>query len=68
MDIYRLTDKGRQLAKSIRGDDSPEWRVIYFLGKRGGTATKEHILGYVPGATSSTLIKLRSKQIITNQG
>ena len=66
MDIYTLTDRGRALSGSTRGPRTPEWGVIYFLRKRGGSATKEQILGYVPGATASTLIRLKSKQIITS--
>ena len=63
MEIYRLTDRGDQLARSYRSPDTPAWRVIHFLRKRG-VATKEQILDNVPYATSMTLLKLKHKRIV----
>ncbi len=68
MEIYTLTDRGRILAHSRRNPPTPEWGVIHHLAKYGGVATKEQLLEYVPGVSTTTLIKLRLKRIITEQG
>ncbi len=64
MEIYTLTSRGQVLAHSRRNPPTPEWGVIHFLS-RHGSGTREQILEYVPGASTTTLVKLRMKRIIT---
>lgn len=66
MDVYSLTDRGRLLSHSRRSPPTPEWGVIHHLAKHG-VATKEQLAEYVPNLTGMTLLKLRSKRIITEQ-
>ncbi len=66
MEVYVLADRGRMLAHSRRSPPTPEWGVIHHLAKVG-VATREQLIEYIPGLTSVTLAKLRSKRIITEQ-
>lgn len=63
MEVYELTMKGRQMAHSPSAPHTPEWGVIFFLSKHG-SATKQQILSYVPGADGSTIGKLKRARII----
>lgn len=63
IEVYRLSNRGEQLAHSYRSPRTPEWAVVHFLQRRG-SATKDQIFEYVPSASSSTLAKLSMKGII----
>ena len=63
MDVYRLTDRGEELAHSYRSPRTPPWAVIHFLNRQGA-ATREQIFEYVPSASTSTLQRLHMKGII----
>ena len=65
VEIYQLTPRGQSLAHNIYAPpNNPRWKVIQFLNQRGGTATKEQILNYVPSASWQTLAFLRRKEIV----
>lgn len=66
MQIYSLTVRGERLAHSYRAPDTPEWRVIHFLKKRG-SARKDQILENVPGTSSATLAKLKSLKVVAEE-
>ena len=65
MDIYSLTPRGSALAHSYRYPESPAWKVIFFLSKRG-YATSDVIYQNVPESNRITLAKLSRKGIITS--
>lgn len=63
MELYSLTPKGRALARSVRGNKSnPEWGVIYFLARNGGSATDEQIKTFVPNTNRMLLAKMCSEK------
>lgn len=64
MEIYQLTTRGESLAHNIYAPDNPAWKVINYLNHKGGSATKEQILNFVPSATWHTLNRLRRKEVI----
>lgn len=71
IEIIELTNKGRNLARSVRSADTPEWRVIHFLDRIGGRSTKDKITQYVFNGnvmeSSIALRKLKSLKIITGE-
>jgi len=66
MEIYRLSKLGYALAHSTRNPPTPEWGVIHYLSKMH-SASKQKILTEVPGASTSTLARLRMKRIIVEE-
>ena len=64
MEIYRLSNRGYELAHNYRSPGTPEWLVIHYLNRYGGIATREQIFEHVPSASSSTLAKLSRRGII----
>ena len=69
MEIYSLTNKGRALAKSVRGNKSnPEWGVLYFLARNGGSATDENIKTFVPNVNSALLGRMINKGYLVKGG
>ena len=66
MEIYRLSKLGYALAHSTRNPDTPEWKVIHYLG-RMHSASKEKLLTEVGGVTPSVLMRLRIKRILVEE-
>lgn len=46
INIVALTNKGWQLSKSVRGNATAGWNVIYFLSRLGGKTTFDKICSY----------------------
>ena len=66
--IWVLTSLGRKLTHSVNAPDSPPYRIITLLGKRGGT-TNEGIAeecGLGTDEAGKWLSVLRRKRIITD--
>lgn len=66
MEIYRLSRLGYTLSHSTRNPPTPEWAVIHYLSKIH-SASKDKILAEVPGATTTTLARLRMKRILVEE-
>jgi hypothetical protein len=43
MRIIELTPDGHSIARSPNGGNTGEWRLIYFLDRRGGKATDDQV-------------------------
>lgn len=57
---YELTERGRQLAKQIRSDNSPEYKVLGIISLYGGRAFDvEEIIDYthLPDQDISNIIR-----------
>ncbi len=66
MRIYAITEKGRELAKSVNAPKSPSWRIIYFLKGRD-KATDEQIAefnGLSRGEAVATLSVLKKNGVV----
>ncbi len=63
MKIYRLSTLGYSLSHSTRFPNTPEWRVIHYLG-RMHSASRDKIISEVDGATIMTLERLRMKGVL----
>jgi len=59
--LYTLTSVGRGLSHSTRGDQSPQWKIIYYLkDKSAADKTQiERFCGLTQGEASAALIKLQ---------
>jgi hypothetical protein len=68
MDIYRLTNRGEALAHNIYAPSKPTWKVLFYLSRRNGEATKEQIMNNVPNVTWHTLLKLRNNRLVELAG
>ncbi len=61
MRLYQLTSVGRGLSHSIKGDNSPQWKIIYYLKDKSAADKKqiEQFCGLTQGEASAALIKLQ---------
>lgn len=69
MEIYGLTRKGHQLARSTGSPNTPAWGIIYFLDK-AHKSTKEQISDYCglsPVQVAVALRKLKVKRIVAEE-
>ena len=69
MEIYGLTNRGRQLARSTRHPDTADWQVIHYLDKTH-KSTKEQIADYCglsPIEVSVAMRKLKAKGIVAEE-
>jgi hypothetical protein len=69
IEIISLTqDKGFPLSRSIRHNNDPGWKIIYFLKKMGGQSTRDRITTFCFGgdvsSANSVISNLKSKGII----
>jgi hypothetical protein len=46
MKVYSLTNIGKQQAKTPTAQMTPAWKIIYFLDRRGGSATDDIIYNF----------------------
>ena len=66
MEIYGLTQRGVQMARSIKQSNTPEWKVINYLDKVP-RATKEQIQDYTSmssGQLATTLTRLKKARLV----
>ena len=69
MDIYGLTNRGRQLARSTHHPDTADWQVVHYLDKTH-KSTKEQISEYCglsPIEASVVIWKLKAKGIVAGE-
>ncbi len=59
--LYTLTNVGRGLSHSTRGDSSPQWKIIYYLKDKQAADKRmiEAACGLGQGEASAALIKLQ---------
>jgi hypothetical protein len=67
MKVYRLTQFGFRIARSVRSPDTASWKVIHLLDRLGGQATDDQIAdgtGLSVGEVGRIAGRLRMKHIV----